>query len=172
MILFLWSHLSVVTVFFGYPESQSEWNSLFSSMLKTRNIDEEVNSLIQQKKDLFSAFCQDLDYVKGFCAADLKAVLATAHLNAVHEILGQNEIDQKSRCQVMIRKHHIVNAFKRTRPSLLPSDKAKFQRFFRPFFGGDNKNGCLEWIDSSVEGNPCADKEDSFSDIKLKTSLR
>lgn len=163
--------VSLLIVYIGYPESQSEWNSLFSSILKTRVLDEEVK-LLQQKEDLFSAFCQDLDHAKGFCAADLKAVLDTAHLSAVHEILEQSKKDQKSQCQVMIRKHHIVSAFKRTRPSLLPSDKSKFQRFFRPFLGEDNKNGCLEWIDSSMKMNPNTDKEYSYSGIKLKTSLR
>eukprot|EP00804_Cyclotella_cryptica_P008613 CCRYP_007601-RA/>CCRYP_007601-RA protein AED:0.17 eAED:0.17 QI:142/0.33/0.5/1/1/1/4/0/1155 len=126
-------------VFVGYPESQSEWNSLFSSMLMTRNLDEELKHL-EQNEDLFSFFCQDFDHAKDFSAADLKAVLDTAHLMSVHDYLGQVRTNRDSSHQVMIGKQHIIEAFRQTRPSLLPADKLSFLRFYRKFLIGDQQD--------------------------------
>ena len=157
-------------VYVGYPESQSEWNSLFASMLMSRNVDEEVNNLLQSTKDLFSEFCRDLDHAREFCASDLKAVLDTAHLISVHEILEMKPANQE-KLHVTIRKQHIVDAFSRTtRSSLLPADKLKFKRFFRPFMADDLNTGDPEWI--AEQSVTYSDKETAFSDVKLKTSLR
>jgi hypothetical protein len=61
----------------GYPESLSEWNSLFSSLLlDARNIDDEVSS-IRLGGDFYDFFCQGCDYARDFSAADMKAVLDT-----------------------------------------------------------------------------------------------
>eukprot|EP00804_Cyclotella_cryptica_P006502 CCRYP_012777-RD/>CCRYP_012777-RD protein AED:0.25 eAED:0.25 QI:1057/0.5/0.66/1/1/0.66/3/0/875 len=154
-------------VFVGYPESQSEWNSLFSSMLMTRNLDEELKHL-EQNEDLFSFFCQDFDHAKYFSAADLKAVLDTAHLMSVHDYLGQVRTNQDSSHQVMIGKQHVIEAFRQTRPSLLPADKLSFLRFYRKFLIGDQQ----DFGGSNIKVVPELSKHTSPSDIQLKTSLR
>jgi peroxin-1 len=154
-------------VYVGYPESQSEWNSLFSSMLSTRSVDDEVRQL-QQNEDLFSFFCKDLDHIKEFCAADLKAVLDTAHLMAVHDILATSK---EETCEVKIGKQHISDAFSRTRPSLLAVDRARFVRYFEPFRSKYNvtKEIGSGWNNSSLMNGL---NKGNDSSIKLKTSLR
>lgn len=171
LLLAFCNHLTLLlclllVVYIGYPESQVEWNSLFSSMLTERNLDEEVEQLQQQQSDLFSIFCNDLDRAHDFCAADMKAVLDTAHLMSVHEILD-NKTAKDVSPQVVIKKQHILDAFRRTRPSLLPSDKIKFQRFFRPFLSDDMK--CPPEWDNNFASDII---EDSACIVKLRTALR
>ena len=120
-------------VYVGYPESHEEWNGLFSSLLESRNVDEEVCHL-KQDGDLFNSFCKDFDYAKEFSAADMKAVLDTAHLLCVHDILDSNDIEgEAEHGPAILRKHHILEAFRRTRPSLLPKDRQVLQRIYASF---------------------------------------
>lgn len=193
-------------VYVGHPESLSEWNSLFASLLGSRNIDEEV-ALIREDGNCISSFCQGCEYAKDFSAADMKAVLDTAHLLCVHEILDRAEVTSlcqktnspktpdelltlyKGREDVLLEnlrkvasdkhedtknesplnnggvpdmppailgKRHILEAFKRTRPSLLPNDKQCLQRIYASF--GDHQTTEENIIDKVVRG--------------LKTSLR
>jgi SpoVK/Ycf46/Vps4 family AAA+-type ATPase len=123
-------------VYVGYPESLLEWEELFSSILSSWNVDEEV-SLLRQKKELCSVLCKDLSYVKDLSAADMKAVMDTAHLMRVHEMLDDEDDCESPQNEtppgVIICKSHIIEAFKRTRPSLLPEDRQKLQRYYQPF---------------------------------------
>ncbi|KAL7435418.1 hypothetical protein ACHAXH_006391 [Discostella pseudostelligera] len=141
-------------VYVGYPESLVEWNSLFSSLLNARNVDDEV-SCLQQSGDLYSTFCKDFDHAKDFSAADMKAVLDTAHLLCVHEILDTS--DREAGVHPILRKSHILEAFKRTRTSLLPTDRRVLQSIYASF--GD--------LDVKQE-TPARNMEDN----RLKTSLR
>jgi SpoVK/Ycf46/Vps4 family AAA+-type ATPase len=140
-------------VYVGYPESLVEWNSLFSSLLNARNIDDEV-FCIQQGGDLYSYFCKDFDHAKDFSAADMKAVLDTAHLLCVHEMLDKNDIDVHA--HPILRKCHILEAFKRTRSSLLSTDRRSLQRIYASF--GDRE--IKQDTSNMMEGH------------RLKTSLR
>jgi sugar phosphate isomerase/epimerase len=135
-------------------------------MLTLRSVDAEVK-LCQEREDLFSTFCQGLDHAKAFCAADLKAVLDTAHLMAVHEIIVSKSFAQEKH-HVVLGKQHIKDAFRRTRPSLLPADKLMFKRSFQSFLTHDLKVDGSEWYDGSLT----SDSGTAYSDIKLKTSLR
>jgi len=141
-------------VYVGYPESLLEWNSLFSSLLKTRDVDEEVSHL-QLGGDLFNSFCKDFGYAKDFSAADMKAVLDTAHLLCVHDILDTNNKDAHG--PAILGKCHILEAFRRTRPSLLPKDRRVLQSIYSSF--GSNQ---------MEEDSP----GDHTHGRKLKTSLR
>eukprot|EP00578_Thalassiosira_sp_NH16_P007196 CAMPEP_0181123900 /NCGR_PEP_ID=MMETSP1071-20121207/26171_1 /TAXON_ID=35127 /ORGANISM="Thalassiosira sp., Strain NH16" /LENGTH=1237 /DNA_ID=CAMNT_0023209123 /DNA_START=98 /DNA_END=3812 /DNA_ORIENTATION=- len=95
-------------IYVGYPESLLEWNSLFSSLLVTRDVDEEVSHL-QQCGDLFDCFCKDFRYAQDFSAADMKAVLDTAHLLCVHEILDAHH-NGGPRGPATLSKRHIAEA--------------------------------------------------------------
>ncbi|KAK1745078.1 hypothetical protein QTG54_004369 [Skeletonema marinoi] len=64
-------------------------------------------------------------------SCDMKAVMSTAHLIRVHEMLDE-EVDGESP-ENLIHQRHIIEAFKRTRPSLLPEDRQKLQRYYQPF---------------------------------------
>lgn len=123
-------------VYVGYPESLEEWEELFSSILNSWNVDEEV-SFLQQKGELYSALCKDLTYVKDLSAADMKAVMDTAHLFRVHEMLVEKDdgesLENDTPPKVIVGKRNIIEAFKRTRPSLLPEDRQKLQRYYQPF---------------------------------------
>ena len=122
-------------VYVGYPESLAEWNSLFSSLLlDARNIDDEVSS-IRLGGDCYNSFCQGCDYAGDFSAADMKAVLDTARLLSVHEILDAN--DGGAHVPPILRKCHILEAFRRTRPSLLPNDRGFLQSIYASF--GDHQ---------------------------------
>ncbi|KAL3827523.1 hypothetical protein ACHAXA_002020 [Cyclostephanos tholiformis] len=122
-------------VYVGYPQTPSEWNSLFSSLLlDTRNVDEEV-SCIRQGGNCYDIFCQECDYARDFSAADMKAVLDTARLLCVHEILDAN--NGGAHAPAMLRKCHILEAFRRTRPSLLPNDSQALQSMYATF--GDHQ---------------------------------
>ena len=118
-------------VYVGYPESLIEWEELFSSILRSWNVDEEVR-LLRQRGELYSALCKDLAYdVKDLSAADMKAVMDTAGLIRVHEMLDEEE--NATPPKVIVGKRHIIEAFKRTRPSLLPEDRQKLLSYYQPF---------------------------------------
>lgn len=123
-------------VYFGYPESLIEWEELFSSILSSWNVDEEVR-LLRQKGELYTSLCKDLSHAKDLSAADLKAVMDTAHLIRVHEMLDADDDDDNSEKpklpKVIVGKRHIILAFRRTRPSLLPEDRQKLQNYYKPF---------------------------------------
>lgn len=140
-------------VYVGRPESLAEWNNLFSSLLETRDVDEEVGCL-RRDGDLFDSFCGDSVHARDFSAADMKAVLDTAHLLCVHEILDAN---RATHGPVTLGKRHIVKAFERTRPSLLPKERHFLERIYSSF-GGKQK------MEEDLPGRP--------HDRRLKTSLR
>lgn len=142
-------------IYVGYPESRSEWNSIFSSLLMTRKIEDEVLGL-QRDGNLFDSFCKELGYAEDFSAADMKAVLDTAHLLCVHEILDRN--DGSTGRGAMLCKRHIVEAFKRTRPSLLQKDRRLLENIYSCF--GRKKNQMKD------------DQSDGVVGKALKTSLR
>ena len=128
-------------VYVGHPESLLEWNSLFSSLLKTRNVDEEVSQLLEEG-DLFNSFCKDFGYAKDFSAADMKAVLDTAHLLCVHDILDAT--DRGAHGPAILAKCHIFEGFRRTRPSLLPKDRLILQRIYASFGNNERKEDTPE----------------------------
>ena len=151
-------------VYVGYPESLTEWEELFSSILSSWNIDDEVR-LLRQKGELHSALCVNLAYAEDLSAADMKAVMSTAHLIRVHEMLDE-EVNGESpeniiHPKVIVGKRHIIEAFKRTRPSLLPEDRQKLQRYYQPFRA--------DVISNSGSGQ---DRDAPASNRNLKTSFR
>ena len=119
-------------VYVGYPENLSEWNSLFASLLKFRNVDEEV-SRVQADGNLYDSFCQGCDYARDFSPADMKAVLDTSNLLCVHEILDANNDGGAHDVPARLGMRHIMEAVRRTRPSLLPNDRQMLQRIYASF---------------------------------------
>lgn len=128
-------------VYFGYPESLIEWEELFCSIVSSWDLDEEVLSLCR-KRELYSALCNDLTYARDLSAADMKAVMDTAHLIRVHEMLdesGHNVTESDLPPKVIISKRHMISALRKTRPSLLTEDRVKLQNYYKPF-GADGKS--------------------------------
>lgn len=148
-------------VYVGYPESLTEWEELFSSILRSWNVDEEVH-LLQQEMKLYS-LCLNLPHAKDLSAADMKAVMDTAHLMRVHEMLddevcGESPENNERHQKVILSKRHIIEAFERTRPSLLLEERQKLQRYYEPF---------RDDLQSSAK-----DTNDLASKNNLKTSYR
>lgn len=132
-------------VYFGYPESLIEWEELFCSIVRSWDLDEEVLSLCR-KGELYSALCNDLTYARDLSAADMKAVMDTAHLIRVHEMMDESgdnaTVSDENGLppKVIISKRHMITALRRTRPSLLTEDRVKLQNYYKPFGGADRKS--------------------------------
>mmetsp|Transcript_45003 Transcript_45003/g.67769 ORF Transcript_45003/g.67769 Transcript_45003/m.67769 type:complete len:470 (-) Transcript_45003:581-1990(-) len=136
-------------VYVGYPESAFEWNDIFLSISKQRDIDEEVKTILTSGEILLSVN-NLFPHAKMFSGADMKGVFDTAHLNAIHEYLKSKDCKEtpntiqsqhedgyislgKQRVCAIINKHHLFLALKSTRPSLSTSDRNMFRHVFGPF---------------------------------------
>ncbi|KAL7469055.1 hypothetical protein ACHAXS_009299 [Conticribra weissflogii] len=168
-------------IYLGYPESREEWNDLFRSIVMSRHVDEEIAHT--STDDFYDEFCKDAEYAKDFSAADMKAVMDTAHLLRVHEMLNDDtlacsasgsedigtiaESEKRDAKMVIIGKRHVIEAVKKTRPSLLPKDWRMLHRCYKPFmshrvvsFGGLETQKNMDM--ASAENG----------EVRLKTSLR
>eukprot|EP00978_Attheya_sp_CCMP212_P019701 scaffold55415_cov52-Attheya_sp.AAC.2 len=143
-------------VFIGYPQDDAERNDIFCKIAQPRNIDDQVRSLIESGTAYEQLRAGSGDHLDLFSAADMKAAMDTAQLEAVHELLskGNNQpgvgTESKSKSPVIITQTHLVHAFKSTRPSMSTKDRTMFEHIYRPFLKGHT----------------------SSSDAQLKTSLR
>ena len=118
-------------IYVGHCESRGEWNDLLISLLQSRNVDDDVDSALRG-----NAFDQiidlDIDLALHYSAADLQAVLDTAHLLCVHEALESNATHTDV---VKINLRHLQEAFRRTKPSLLPTDRKILTKIYNLFSG-------------------------------------
>ncbi|CAH0557658.1 unnamed protein product [Brassicogethes aeneus] len=71
---------------------------------------------------------------EGFSGADLQSVLYTAQLSSVENIILENS--PKSSNSPKITQKHLVEALKKTRPSLTKQERAKYERIYAYFQGG------------------------------------
>ena len=80
-------------VYLGYANSDEEWSDLFSKISSNRGIDDASSEYIASGK-LLKEHGGNMKHLRRLSAADLKAVIDTAHLAAVHEYLDStsNEI--------------------------------------------------------------------------------
>mmetsp|Transcript_23725 Transcript_23725/g.47295 ORF Transcript_23725/g.47295 Transcript_23725/m.47295 type:complete len:1290 (-) Transcript_23725:113-3982(-) len=169
-------------IYMGYPESMVEWNDLFRSIMMCRDVDEEIAQI--STDDFFREFCQDAEYAKDFSAADMKAVMDTAHLLRVHEILNNDRdacsgrdseednentlvSEKKDAKKVIIGKRHIIEAVKKTRPSLLPKDWRMLHRCYKPFMSHD----VVSFGGRENQSNTDMAMAENMA-VRLKTSLR
>jgi SpoVK/Ycf46/Vps4 family AAA+-type ATPase len=144
-------------VFVGPPESEEEWMDLFCKMASTWSLSLECRQAIASQefvKDIFST----MPHAKSFSAADFKAVLDTAHVNAVHEALKAvpSPADLSA---VTIELSQLYVSLSRTRPCLSRDDSLMLQEVYHVFMKDD-----VDVFD---------DRKESFRDVKaLKTTLR
>ncbi|EFA04352.1 uncharacterized protein Pex1 [Tribolium castaneum] len=89
-------------------------------------------------------FSNDVDLGKiasateGFSGADLQAVLYSAQLDSVKELLQDEANMQEFRCE--IQQVQLMEAVKTTRPSLSKAEQLKYERIYRHFEGGGSSD--------------------------------
>ncbi|XP_044729985.1 peroxisome biogenesis factor 1 [Chrysoperla carnea] len=75
---------------------------------------------------------------KGFTGADLQAILCTAQLSAIEDVI--NSKDNKTEISVQISQRHLLNSLKQTRPSLSVEEKARYDKIYAVFQGKEEKS--------------------------------
>jgi peroxin-1 len=125
-------------VYVGFPTSIEEWHSISEQSLSGHSIDSHLQDVIEKRK-LLEAPC--LAHALSFSPADIKAVVDTAYLNAVHEFLASSdEVMEGSQNEpVVIEMHHMVNALQTTRPSLSINDRRMLEQAYRPFMSATDR---------------------------------
>lgn len=123
-------------LYVGLPESDEELYDLFTKVLDCWSLTEECQSIVTSKTaamDLLRVNPQ----IRRFSPADFKAVLNTAHVNAVHESLRTAKPEEIK--QVLISERDLRLALLSTRPSLLAEDYSALDNVYKTFMGEKGK---------------------------------
>jgi len=122
-------------IYIGLPETEYEWTDVFSKLIRNRKVDEKARGFVKS-----GALCKEIASTSSryLSPADLKAVVDTAQLAAVHDYLGSG-----SSGDVNIKTEHIRNAFHATRPSLSLEDRTSLESHYAPFRGMHNDTDSL-----------------------------
>lgn len=122
-------------IYVGHCESRDEWKDLLVSLLQNRNVNDDVYSAL--RGHAFDHIIDlDIDLALHYSAADLQAVIDTAQLLCVHEALESNSAHADV---VKFNLRHLQEAFRRTKPSLLPADRKILTRIYQLFSGAEYK---------------------------------
>jgi len=119
-------------VFVGFPTSEEEWHSVLEQVLSAHEIDGQLGAEVQNRK-LWEV--EGAAHVRSFSPSDIKAVVDTAYLNAVHEFLASADsaFHETQDVPVVIQMHHMIKALKSTRSSLSTDDRRMLNRVYRPY---------------------------------------
>ncbi|XP_030372495.1 peroxisome biogenesis factor 1 [Scaptodrosophila lebanonensis] len=93
---------------------------IFEALSATLNLDECVD---------FEWFA---DKTQNYSGADIQSILTSANMAAVKEALAQFGHEKLPKT-ITVRQKHLVESFQTTRPSLSPSDVAKYQKMYARF---------------------------------------
>ena len=134
-------------LFVGPPESDEEWSDTLSKIALNWNMQEQDRQHISSN-DLVHEISKTMPHARRFAAADLKAVMDTAHVSAVHEALATKSVGEIK--EVTVQMLHLKESLSKTRASLSPDDAQELQQIYRPFLrdvdivasvgGGDEVN--------------------------------
>jgi peroxin-1 len=134
-------------LFVGPPESDEEWTDTLSKIALNWNMEEQDRHFISSN-DLVREISKSMPHARRFAAADLKAVMDTAHVSAVHEALATKTVDEIK--EVTVQMLHLKESLSKTRACLSPDDAQEMKEIYRPFLrdvgtaasvGGDAANG-------------------------------
>jgi peroxin-1 len=134
-------------LFVGPPESDEEWSDTLSKIALNWNMQEQDRHFISSN-DLVHEISKSMPHARRFAAADLKAVMDTAHVSAVHEALTTKTVDEIK--EVTVQMLHLKESLLKTRACLSPDDAQELKEIYRPFLrdadiaatvGGDEANG-------------------------------
>lgn len=121
-------------VHIGYPSAADCRDILHMHLRQVLN----TNSKKENSDELLKSAIQSISEAKKaslMTAADLKAVVDTAYLYAVHGALEtkKQQVPTTSSASVFISADHLLQAFADTRPSILPQDRAFFESIYERF---------------------------------------
>jgi SpoVK/Ycf46/Vps4 family AAA+-type ATPase len=144
-------------IYLGLPNTLQEYVDIFTSLLKhhINIISDSTNkaishSLPEDIADAFQTILTDAasrSKLQQCTPADCKAVIDTAYLYAVHDIIdaektnaggSTEDLDGKSShtgptTKVIIQGTHFLRAFQELRPSMRPEDFQFYQQIYAPF---------------------------------------
>ena len=123
-------------IYIGYPDSSDEWSDLFAKSVACPAIDPCVLEELSQG-EMWRRHGGDLQHLQFLSAADMKGVMHTAQLAAIHEVIGTANDDDSSPDRVRIEMRHLAEAVRTARPSLSDNDRAEFATLYRPFYNED-----------------------------------
>jgi SpoVK/Ycf46/Vps4 family AAA+-type ATPase len=126
-------------VYIGFPATEDEWTDVFFNLARSRKVEEEVMLSIESG-NLYREMMNSS--ALSFSPADLKAVLDTAQLAAVHEYLRKGSNDGN----LIVTMKHIRGALHSARPSLSADDRSRFESLYAPLRGmqGDRQPKTLK----------------------------
>ena len=125
-------------IFVGFPSSEEEWHSVLEQALPGHEIDGHLQEAIVDR-NLWEI--EDAAHVRSFSPSDIKAVVDTAYLNAVHEFLACSDdpSDDMEDDPIVIQIDHMVKALKSTRPSLSIDDRRMLNHIYRPYISASDR---------------------------------
>jgi len=116
----------------GFPSSKEEWHSILEQITSGHSLD---NLLLEEIQNCRLWETEGAAHVRSFSPSDIKAVVDTAYLNAVHEFLDRsdNASTASQDAAVTIQMHHMVKALQSTRPSLSREDRRMLNQVYRQY---------------------------------------
>jgi len=130
-------------IFIGRPHSDKEWHDLFQKIVLGRNVDSEVAQIVSQGK-ILTMLDNLTDQLRNFTAADMKAVMDTAHLDAVHSFLANcsksTSHSEANADNVCVRLPNLVRGLQTTRPSISSDDQRMLSRIYSNFMKSSGSN--------------------------------
>lgn len=156
-------------VYIGYANTDKEWNDLFAKIATSRAVDQKTIDYISSGR-LLQEHGDNLSHLRRLSAADLKAVMDTAHLLAVHEHLrrveesavasvpGADAAETKT-LSMKIEKEHVIEALRSCRPSLGDDDRQMLGSIYAPFYSADGyrDDGAVHTESGSTSTPPLGD---------------
>ena len=124
-------------IYVGFPHSSAELNDVMLRMMTQRQI---ASSLLHSfQSNAFALGREEADRLMRLSPADIKAVLDTAHLEAIHEYLASPRKEP-----VVIQEHHFRKGLLSTRASVSTEDRAMLAQVYRPFLTSSHKSYAKE----------------------------
>ena len=119
-------------IYVGFPVSKEEWHSVLAQALAAHDIDDDLWRELHNER-LWEI--KGTAHIRSFAPSDIKAIVDTAYLKAIHEVLAKRDSgeDQSQDIVVTIQLHHVVEALKTTRPSLSIEDRRMLNHVYHPF---------------------------------------
>ena len=113
-------------IYVGFPESSDEWMDILLRMMSQRQSASSILNSFQAGTLILTS--EESKHLAQLSPADIKAVLDSAHLEAIHEYLASPHVDP-----VVIKEHHFRKSLLATRASVSEQDRAMFAQIYHPF---------------------------------------
>ena len=125
-------------IYVGFPESTEElWDVMFRVMAQRSSA---ANLLQLLKEGSVVLNSEEFFHLSQLTPADIKAVLDTAHLEAIHEHLASSCLEP-----IIIKEHNFRKALINTGASVSKNDRDRFDQIFQPFLNSTHKTFSKEF---------------------------